>query len=263
MWWWHRFSVLGVRVFTGQTLGLLIGMYFATAVGITVGFHRLFVHRSFETPLALKFVFAVLGSMAVQGSLRKWVAMHRRHHQTSDTPDDPHSPHHHGSGVRGVLQGLWHSHMGWFFTAPPPHLDRYLHDINGSAALRVASVLFPLWVALGLAIPAILGGLLTHSWTGMWTGLIWGGLVRIFLVHHITWSINSVCHLWGSRPYRSLRIKARNNFCVRRPGQLGEGWHATRITRSRAQSVTAFAGGRSTRATGSCACSHSWVSPGI
>ena len=206
-------------------LGLLLGMYFLTAIGITVGFHRLFVHRSFETYLGVKFVLAVLGSMAVQGSLFNWVAQHRRHHQHSDTPDDPHSPHHHGRGVLGLLAGFWHAHIGWFFRPDPTDLDRYLKDLSASPTLRVTSLLFPLWVALGLVIPGVVGGLLTWSWAGVWTGLIWGGLVRLFLVHHVTWSVNSACHLWGLRPYRS-DDESRNNV-VFGILAMGEGWHNT------------------------------------
>jgi stearoyl-CoA desaturase (Delta-9 desaturase) len=211
--------------FRWTDLGLLLGMYFFTALGITVGFHRLFVHHSFETYTWAKFVWAVLGSMAVQGSLFQWVGMHRRHHQLSDQPDDPHTPHHHGAGILGVLKGFWHSHIGWFFDANPPDLDRYYPDLAASPALRVANHLFPLWVALGLAIPAALGGIITLSWGGVWTGLIWGGLVRVFLVHHVTWSVNSACHLWGFRPYRN-HDESRNNVILGILA-LGEGWHNT------------------------------------
>lgn len=160
-------------------LGLLLGMYVLTALGITVGFHRLFVHRSFETYLWLKFILVVLGSMAVQGSLFRWVAMHRRHHQYSDRPEDPHSPRHEGGGIFGVLTGFWHAHIGWLFQAEPPDLDRYVKDLRASRTLRAASYLFPLWVSLGLVIPAVLGGVISQSWVGVWTGLIWGGLVRV------------------------------------------------------------------------------------
>jgi stearoyl-CoA desaturase (delta-9 desaturase) len=206
-------------------LGLLLGMYFFSALGITVGFHRLFVHRSFETYTWVKFILAFLGSMAVQGPLFEWVATHRRHHQHSDTPDDPHTPHHHGEGVLGLLKGLWHSHVGWVFDPKPPDADRYIKDLSASPTLRVASALFTLWVALGLVLPAVLGGVITQSWQGVWTGLIWGGLVRIFLVHHVTWSINSACHLWGTQPYKT-RDMSRNNV-VFGILALGEGWHAT------------------------------------
>ncbi len=211
--------------FRWTDLGLLLVLYVLTALGITVGYHRLFVHRSFETNMAVKFTFAVLGSMAVQGPLMIWVAKHRRHHQHADKPGDPHSPHVHDGGVLGVLRGAWHAHIGWLFAPDPPDLDRYVQDLNRSRTLRAASALFPLWVALGLLIPAVLGGLLTGAWSGVWTGLIWGGLIRIFLVHHVTWSVNSACHLWGLRPYRS-NDESRNN-AVFGVLAMGEGWHNT------------------------------------
>jgi stearoyl-CoA desaturase (delta-9 desaturase) len=204
-------------------LGLLAGMYALTAVGITVGFHRLFTHRAFETSRVVQLILGVLGSMAVQAPLLKWVAVHRRHHAHSDRPGDPHSPHLHGSGVLGVLGGLWHAHLGWVFQADPPDLNRYIKDLRHNTRLRVVSALFVVWVALGLLIPATLGGLLTGSWVGVWSGLLWGGLARICLVHHVTWSINSACHLWGQRPYRS-EDRSRNNVVFGVLG-LGEGWH--------------------------------------
>jgi len=211
--------------FSWIDFGLLVVMYLLTGFGVTVGFHRLFTHRSFETNRVVQFVFGVLGSMAVEGPLLKWVGMHRRHHQYSDQPEDPHSPHHQGSGFLGLLRGVWHAHLGWLFHAVPPDLDRYVKDLRQSRMLRIVSALFPLWVVVGLSIPAILGGLLTQSWGGFWTGLVWGGLVRIFFVHHVTWSINSVCHLWGQRPYRS-EDQSRNNVVFGVLG-MGEGWHHT------------------------------------
>lgn len=209
-------------------LGLLLSMYILTALGITVGFHRLFVHRSFETYTWVKFIWAILGSMAVQGSLFRWVGQHRCHHQHSDLPTDPHSPHHHGSGATGLLKGIWHAHIGWFFDADPPGLNRYVKDLRASAALRLVNNLFALWVVFGLALPAILGGVITQSWAGFWTGLIWGGLVRLFLVHHVTWSVNSACHLWGRQPFKSNDM-SRNNaiFGIL---AMGEGWHNTHHT---------------------------------
>lgn len=206
-------------------LGLLLGMYALTALGITVGFHRLFTHRAFETYAVVKFVLAALGSMAVQAPLFKWVAVHRRHHQHSDELGDPHSPHLSGGGVLGWLRGSWHAHIGWVFDPDPPDLDHYIKDLRQDRALRAANALFPLWVALGLVLPAVLGGVLAGNWMGALRGLIWGGLVRIFLVHHITWSVNSSCHLWGRRTYRSAD-QSRDNF-VFGILAMGEGWHNT------------------------------------
>lgn len=208
---------------TGVELSLMLGMYLLTVIGITVGFHRLFTHRAFETHPAVEALLAVLGSMAIQGPLLRWVAMHRRHHQFSDEADDPHSPHAYGTGVQGLLRGAWHAHMGWFFSPDPPELARYTKDLSRSALLRGISALFPLWVILSLLIPMVLGGVMSGSWKGALLGLLWGGLVRIFLVHHVTWSINSVCHLWGSQPFHS-RDQSRNNVIFGILG-LGEGWH--------------------------------------
>ncbi len=203
--------------------GLLVGMYALSALGITVGFHRYFTHKSFETNAVVRFILAALGSMAVQGSVLRWVAQHRRHHQHSDTPADPHSPHHHGRGIMGMVRGFWHAHIGWAFKPDVVGLDRYVTDLRKFVSIRVASALFPLWILLGLAVPAVLGGLITGTWGGALFGLIWGGLVRVFLVHHITWSVNSVCHLWGSQPYPD-KDHSRNNL-VFGVLALGEGWH--------------------------------------
>jgi stearoyl-CoA desaturase (delta-9 desaturase) len=211
------------RGFRWVELGLLLGMYALTALGITVGFHRLFTHQSFETNRVIQFILGVLGSMAIEGSLLKWVALHRRHHQHSDAEDDPHSPHHHGRGILGVLRGAWHAHLGWVFQPDPPNLSHYVKDLRQSGLVRWMSATFPVWVAVGLLIPATLGGLLTLSWMGALLGLVWGGLVRILLVHHVTWSVNSVCHLWGRRPFRTAD-HSRNNLLFGVLA-LGEGWH--------------------------------------
>jgi stearoyl-CoA desaturase (delta-9 desaturase) len=209
--------------FSWVDFGLLLGMYFLTAVGITVGFHRLFTHRSFETNRVVQFVLACLGSMAVQGPLLCWVAQHRRHHELSDAPGDPHSPHLHGHGLRGFLSGIWHAHMGWFFIPDAPELVNYIKDLRRSHTLRAVSALFPVWVCMSLLLPTALGALLTGTWQGALCGLLWGGLARIFLVHHVTWSINSICHLWGSRPFQTGDC-SRNNFLFGILA-LGEGWH--------------------------------------
>ncbi len=206
-------------------LGMLLGMYVLTIIGVGVGFHRLLTHRSFETHGVVKFILTVLGSMAVEGAVLQWVATHRCHHQHSDRPDDPHSPHtqSHGQGFRNLLRGLWHAHMGWLLKPEVPHLARYVADFDKDRLVRVVHRLFPLWVLIGLIIPTALAGVLTGTWTGAALGFIWGGLARIFLVHHVTWSINSVCHIWGTQPFRT-HDHSRNNALF---GILafGEGWH--------------------------------------
>lgn len=204
-------------------VGILVGMYVLTGLGITVGYHRLFTHRAFETSRAGQFILGVLGSMAVEGPLLKWVAMHRIHHQHSDQKGDPHSPHDRGQGVLGVLGGLWHAHLGWAFKDDPANWPGYVKDLRQSRLVRLVSVLCPLWVAIGLLVPTLLGWLLAGGWPGALLGLVWGGLARIFLVHHVTWSVNSVCHLWGRRPFRT-NDQSKNNFLFGVLA-LGEGWH--------------------------------------
>lgn len=204
-------------------LAIFAGMYLATAVGITVGYHRLFTHRSFKTSKTVTAILAVLGSMAVEGPVIQWVGVHRKHHQHSDDHDDPHSPHGHGTGFLSMLKGMWHSHMGWLFHAHPRGIARYTRDLRKDKLISRISKLFPLWVVIGLALPALLGGLFTLSWTGVLLGFLWGGLVRIFLVHHVTWSINSVCHIWGARPFDN-HDESTNNAIFGVLG-LGEGWH--------------------------------------
>lgn len=213
--WGHGFS-------WAQLVPLLV-MYAASALGVTVGFHRLFTHRSFETIQPVRLALAIMGSMAVQGPLLKWVAVHRRHHHHSDAPGDPHSPHLHGTGFLAMLRGIWHAHTGWLFEPDGPGLYKYVGDLLSDRVLSAISALFPLWVALGLLIPAGLGGLLTGTWWGAFLGFIWGGLIRVFVVHHVTWSINSVCHIWGRQPFRS-HDQSRNNVVFGLLG-MGEGWH--------------------------------------
>lgn len=216
-------------------LTLFIGMYLLTGLGITIGYHRLFTHRSFKTNKVVSATLAILGSMAFEGPLLRWVATHRRHHQVSDKHGDPHSPHTHGDSFWGSIRGAWHSHMGWLFDQEvfsanamgqlPDEKDplKYVKDLHANPVCRSISKTFLLWALLGLAIPALIGGLATMSWTGALLGFIWGGLVRVFFVHHVTWSINSVCHLWGSRPFRS-HDESRNNPIFGVLG-FGEGWH--------------------------------------
>jgi stearoyl-CoA desaturase (delta-9 desaturase) len=212
------------RGFGWIQLSLFAAMYLATGLGITIGYHRLFCHRSFKTSRPVQCLFAILGSMAFEGPVLKWAAVHRCHHQHSDRPGDPHSPHEHQQdGMFGVLVGMWHAHIGWIFRADPQDLSRYVPDLQADKMLRVVSKSWTLWAAVGVIAPALLGGLLTRSWTGVLIGFLWGGLARIFLVHHVTWSVNSVCHIWGSQPFPNHDHSRNNAFF----GLLamGEGWH--------------------------------------
>ena len=209
--------------FRWTEVGLLAGMYTVVGVGITVGYHRLFTHRSFETNHLVQCALAILGSMALQGPLLTWVAVHRRHHQHSDHAGDPHSPHHYGGGVLAMLRGLCHAHIGWLFKADTANLSNYVKDLRQRPLLRAMSALFPLWVLLGLLIPAGLGGLLIGGWYGVLVGFLWGGIVRIFVGQHVTWSVNSVCHLWGGQQFKG-HDQSRNNFLCGLLA-LGEGWH--------------------------------------
>ncbi|MCH2137060.1 MAG: acyl-CoA desaturase [Phycisphaerales bacterium] len=201
-------------------LSLFAGMYLICGLGITIGFHRYFTHRSFDCPRAMKWLLAVTGSMACQGDLFWWCAVHRQHHQHSDDEHDPHSPH---VGSGGRLRRFCRAHLGWLFRIEQPDQARYVPDLLADGDLRVINRLFPLWVAASLVIPALLGGLISGSWIGVLTGLLWGGLVRIFFEHHVTWSVNSVCHIWGRQPYES-HDHSRNNAIVGLLA-LGEGWH--------------------------------------
>ncbi|MCA9278585.1 MAG: acyl-CoA desaturase [Phycisphaeraceae bacterium] len=204
-------------------LGLFFGMYLLTGFGVTIGYHRLFAHKSFSTGPIMTSILAILGTMSVQGSLLRWVSFHRGHHQHSDQELDPHSPHGHGDGIIGAIKGAWNAHLGWMFKPQKFNLDKYVPDLRRSKLIRTISALSLLWVVLSLAIPTVLGGLIDLSWRGAFLGLLWGGLIRIAFVHHVTWSVNSVCHMWGTRPYKS-HDESRNNPIVGVLA-LGEGWH--------------------------------------
>ena len=208
-----------------RDLAIFGGMYFVTAMGITIGYHRLFTHRAFDAPRPVKYLFAVLGSMAVQGPLIDWVADHRKHHAFTDTEGDPHSPHHdHGEGFKGAIEGLWYAHMGWLFvTQGTAQKRRFARDLLEDPGMRRISRAFPWLVLLGLAIPFALGFGLTGSVAGGLTALLWGGFVRIFMVHHVTWSVNSVCHFFGRRRFDTDDYST-NVLWLALPS-LGESWH--------------------------------------
>ena len=205
-------------------VAITLVLYIATGLGITVGFHRMLTHRAFKTYRPVRYLFAVLGSMAVQGPVLHWVADHRKHHAFTDEDGDPHSPHLAGKGVLGGLRGLWHAHTGWLFSnegrADP---TRYARDLVTDRGMRAIDRLFLFWTALGLIVPFAIGLGVTGSIAGGLTALLWGGLVRIFLLHHVTFSINSLCHFLGARRFRTTD-ESRNVFWLA-PFSFGESWH--------------------------------------
>ena len=213
------------RLVSPVDLAIAAVMYLLTAIGITVGFHRLLTHRSFRTRKPLEYAFAIFGSMAVQGPVISWVADHRKHHAHTDVEGDPHSPHvGHDGGLRGVLTGLWHAHAGWLMsTQGRAEWKRYAPDLYEDRGMRWIARHFVSLVLLSLALPALAGYAVSGTLAGAATGLLWGGLVRIFFVHHITWSVNSVCHFFGTRRFET-EDRSTNVFWLALPS-LGESWH--------------------------------------
>jgi stearoyl-CoA desaturase (delta-9 desaturase) len=204
-------------------IGLLVSMYALTILGIEVGFHRHFSHRAFQTSTAVRVILAILGSMAAQGGVIYWVAHHRRHHQYTDLPGDPHSPHLHGDGTRGWLRGLWHAHVGWALGGEITNSMVFAKELLRDPVITKVNQLYQVWVILGLAIPTVLGGVLTWTWIGALQGLMWGGFVRIFLGLEFFWSINSICHLYGRRPF-DTDDRSTNNGWLAIP-TWGQSWH--------------------------------------
>jgi len=210
---------------TAADLIIAAAMYLLTAIGITVGFHRLLTHRSFQTSKPIEYTFAVLGSMAVQGPVISWVADHRKHHAHTDEEGDPHSPHvSPDGGVQSVFAGLWHAHTGWLMSSQGrADWKKYAPDLYEDKGMRYINRHFGFLVYMTLAIPALAGFLVSGTLVGAATGLLWGGFVRIFFVHHITWSVNSVCHFLGTRRF-DTDDHSTNVFWLALPS-LGESWH--------------------------------------
>ncbi len=220
---WHRQQAGIFGVGWGEIIVMVV-MYSLAGFGVTIGYHRLLTHKSFDCPRWVRLTLAIFGSSAAQGMTIRWVATHRRHHQLSDMDGDPHSPHTHGfDGLRGLIVGLWHAHIGWTFDVDRPNLERSVQDLLADRAMLLIDQLYGLWVALGIFIPAVALCLWTGTWEGFVAGMIWGGLLRIFLMLHVTWSINSVCHVFGTREFESSD-HSTNNLPIALVS-LGEGWH--------------------------------------
>jgi len=209
---WHDIAVFAI-------------LYVATGMGVTVGFHRLFTHRSFRTSRFLRGVFAACGSMAIEGPVISWVADHRKHHAFSDQPGDPHSPHvDHGVGWRGALRGLLHAHVGWLFIhTQRGNRRRYAPDLLADPVVRFIDRTFILWAVGGLVLAFALGWLIGGDLTSALTGLLWGGAVRLLVLHHATFSINSLCHFFGRRSYRT--DDESRNLAWLSLLTFGEAWH--------------------------------------
>ena len=198
-------------------------MYAISGHGITVGFHRLFTHKSFKPNRAVKVALAIAGSLAVQGPVIRWVADHRKHHKFSDRDGDPHSPWRYGKSISALTKGFLYAHMMWLFNPEQTPQRKYAPDLMKDKDLVAISRQFPLWVAVSMLLPAVLGGLMTWSWQGALTAFFWASLVRVGLLHHVTWSINSICHTIGERPFVS-RDHSGNVWWLAVPS-MGESWH--------------------------------------
>ncbi|GAA3439896.1 acyl-CoA desaturase [Kutzneria kofuensis] len=197
--------------------------YTVSCLGVTVGFHRYFTHGSFKTGRAMRIALAVAGSLSVQGPVLHWVADHRRHHAFSDREGDPHSPWNFGTSPAALVRGFWHAHMGWIFDRDLTNRQRFAPDMEADPDMRLVHRLFGPLTAVTLLLPALVGGLVTWSWWGAVTGFFWAGVVRVAFLHHVTWSVNSICHMIGERPFAARDRSA--NFWPLAILSMGEAWH--------------------------------------
>lgn len=203
---------------------LAVAFYLVSGFGVTIGYHRLFTHRSFKPRRALKIALASAGSLAMEGSLIGWVANHRRHHVFSDRPGDPHSPHEYdGKGFAGPLRGFFHAHVGWLFKVNATSAERFAPDLVRDNDVAVISRLFPLFAVFSLAAPFFLGWAWSGTIGGALTALLWAGAARMMLLHHVTWSVNSICHMFGSQP--ATDKDSSTNFAPLGVLSMGEAWH--------------------------------------
>jgi stearoyl-CoA desaturase (delta-9 desaturase) len=204
-------------------IALAAVFYCLSGLGVTVGYHRYFTHGSFKATRGLRVALAVAGSLALQGPIITWVADHRRHHAFSDKEGDPHSPWLYGTSPIALARGFWHAHMGWLFERDKTNAERFAPDLLGDRDIRAVQLLFVPLTVVSLALPGLLGGLITWSWAGALSALFWAGLVRVAFLHHVTWSVNSICHMIGERPFSARDRSA--NFWPMAVLSFGESWH--------------------------------------
>jgi stearoyl-CoA desaturase (Delta-9 desaturase) len=200
-------------------------LYVVTGHGLTAGYHRMCTHRAFRARRATKVALVLAGSLAFEGGVLGWSASHRRHHAYTDVAGDPHSPHLAGSSVGGQLRGALHAHLGWLFRPPPEERERWIPDLLADRDLVLLDRLFPLWCVASFALPALLGLAFTRTLAGALGGLLWGGLVRVFLLQQATFAVNSACHLWGTRPFLTRRGDQARNFAPLALLAFGDNWH--------------------------------------
>ena len=203
--------------------GLALAFYLISGLGVTVGFHRYFTHGGFQAKRWLRVAMAVAGSLAIEGGVIRWVADHRRHHAFSDKEGDPHSPWRYGESAPALLKGLWFAHIGWLFDIEHTNQQRFTPDLLADPDLVKVERAFNKLIVVSLLAPAVLGGLITWSWTGALSAFFWASLVRVGLLHHVTWSINSICHAIGERPFAARDKSA--NFWPLAILSFGESWH--------------------------------------
>lgn len=206
-------------------LVLLAVLYLVTGHGLTAGFHRLFTHRSFKARRGVRLALALAGSLAFEGSVNSWVANHRRHHAHTDVAGDPHSPYAYGSAPWARTRGALHAHIGWLFQGQHADEAHWAPDMLADRDMRLVSRLFPALCVVSLALPALLGWAVTGTFAGAFGGFVWGGLVRVFLLHHSTFAVNSACHLWGKRPFATRDGDRATNFAPLALLSMGENWH--------------------------------------
>ena len=216
-------GLLFYRPLTWTDGTLLAVMYVITSLGVTAGFHRQFAHRSFKAKPALRVALGIMGSMAGQGNLIYWVATHRRHHQFSEGEGDPHSPYVMDGKPLGRLRGLWHSHLGWMLDSQMTNTVKFTKDLMRDKAIARVNAHYFTWLALGLLVPALIGGLVSMSLYGALSGFLWGGMVRMFLSQNAMWTSGSTAHIIGARPFKT-RDMSTNNALLALPN-LGEAWH--------------------------------------
>lgn len=204
---------------------LAAGFYLVTGFGITVGFHRLLTHRSFTAPPWLRIALAAAGSMAFEGNVIDWVATHRRHHAFTDRPGDPHSPYRYGTGLIAQLRGLAHAHLGWLFRNDPTPNRRYAPDLLADRAMVRVAAAFPWLCGLSLALPFLVGWAIGGTLYAASTAFLWAGLVRVMVLQHLTWSINSLCHMVGTRPNPTRRFDRSTDLWPLALVSFGESWH--------------------------------------